>query len=320
MQELSAEAERFAQRLPTVEAQIESIGGLIERVRELPLVENPDRVFEKQTELLRTDVDACLGDIAGVCRDLGARDLREDDDASRFIARLDRAIGELERRGAPEISVLPAPDGSVDGRPGRRPVEELTVRRSRGVTYGVGNTVHVVHDCAVERPVVEIAELLRYNPSTNEETWNQPLDPVRAAGAEDMRTTITHSSGVVVGVGNHQRNVFQHRIGSCSVTLGPLASAPRVQHAIHLCHESGGTPETMRALRRAVRQAVDATDVSALVPDRLVAGLAAAQQDTPELRGRGPALTIRHGAGVCVGWDSVITSETRTRVGKPRVK
>jgi hypothetical protein len=316
--EAPAEAERREWEL--IEARFAGVTDLIDRLGNLPLVAEPQALTAKLTELSRTDLRACLRQISRTCQGLGAPDLRWEDDTDGWIELLDATVRRLERRGAPEISVLPGPAGDLEGRPRLRPIENLTVRDSRAIMYGIGNTLHVVHHCAVERPVIEVASLLDYDGATDTEAWFHRLEPVRAAGAEDMQTRITRSSGVSIGVGGHQRSVFTHRIGSCAVNLGVVVAVPPVREAILDHHLSGGTPETMATLRKVVRQAVDGIDVSALVPDSIVTRLAGAQQQAPSLRGRGPTLTIRHGAGIAVGWDTTTTSETRIDVGRPKVQ
>jgi hypothetical protein len=105
------------------------------------------------------------------------------------------------------------------------------------------------------------------------------------------------------------------------VNLGAVVAVPRVQAAIHAYHQAGvHTAQAQAQLRRVVSQSVSAVDVSALVPDGMIASLATARGSAPHLRGRGPRLTITHGAGVAVGWDMKVTSELRTRLGRPRVR
>jgi hypothetical protein len=300
--------------------RLEQVADLIKRLERLPLVLEAKELAAKLTQLGRTDVRACLRKITQVCQRLGAPDLRWETDTDGWIALLDAAIRRLEQRGNPEVTVLRGPGGLVEGKPPPRAIKDLTVRDSRAVTYGVGNTLHVVHRCAVERPVIEVASLLDYDEATDTDSWFHSAEPVRAAGAEDMRTRITHSSGVSIGNGNHQRSVFTHRIPTCAVNLGVVVSIPSVRQAILDHRVSGGTPETMTALQKAVRRAVHGVDVSALVPDSMVARMAAAQEKAPSLRGYGPTLTIRHGAGVAVGWDTEVIYGEQYHIGKPKVQ
>jgi hypothetical protein len=305
--------------IEAIEARLTRVDDLIERLTRLPLVPGPEALAEKLADLGRGDIRACLREITRTCQDLGAPPVTWETDTTGWIDLLETTIGALERRGAPRISVLPAPDGSIEGRAPRRPVERLAVRDSRAIIYGVGNTLHVVHDCAVETPVIEVASLLDHDPATDTEAWFHSVEPAHAAATGDLHTSITRSAGVSVGTGNHQQSVFLHRIGSCPVNLGILVAAPRVRRAILACREAGGTAEAMASLRRAVRQAIAATDVSALVPDSLVARLATAQQHAPSLRGPGPKLTIRHGSGISIGWNSTVTTETTVHVKKPKL-
>ncbi|MEV4351291.1 hypothetical protein AB0J83_43095 [Actinoplanes sp. NPDC049596] len=303
-----------------VEARLERVADLIDRLERLPLVPEANELAERLTRLGRTDVRACLREITQVCQSLGAPELRWETDTDGWIALLDVAVRRLEQRGNPEVTVLRGPGGVAEGSAPPRAIKDLTVRDSRAVTYGVGNTLHVVHRCAVERPVIEVATLLDYDEATDTDSWFHSAEPVRATGAEDMRTRITHSSGVSIGHGNHQRSVFTHRIPTCAVNLGVVVSMPAVRQALLDHRLSGGTPETMAALLKAVRRAVHGVDVSALVPDGMVARLAAAQEKAPSLRGHGPTLTIRHGAGVAVGWDTQVIYDEQYHVGKPKVQ
>jgi hypothetical protein len=316
--EIPAEVER--REWGFIESRLATVADLIDRLTHLPLVAEPEKLAAELTVLGRTDIRDCLRRISQACRDLGAPDLRWEDDTDGWISLLDVTIQRLEQRGTPEVQILPGPAGDLEGSPPTRPIDSLTVRDSRAITYGIGNTLHVVHHCAVERPVIEVASLIDYDEATDTEAWCHSLEPVRAAGTEDMRTRITRSAGVSIGVGNHQNSVFTHRIGPCAVNLGVVVASPRVRQAIIACRLSGGTPEAMTTLRKAVRGAVDGIDVSALVPDSMVTRLAAAQAQAPSLRGRGPTLTIRHGAGISVGWNTTMTSVTRIDVGKPRVQ
>ncbi|WP_030435297.1 hypothetical protein [Actinoplanes subtropicus] len=316
-----ASPEQLLRELEVIDDRLVRVGDLADRVVRLPLVADPEKLAARLAELGRRDVRECLREITRTCEGLGASPVTGEDDPDGWIARLEATITVLDRRGAPQISVVPGPDGEVEGRRPRRPVTDLTVRDSRAIMYGTGNTLHIVHDCAVEQPVIEVASLLDYDAAGDTEAWFHSVEPVRSAATEDLRTTITRSSGISIGTGNHQQSVFVHRIGSCPVNLGRLIAVPQVRQAIVACRETAGDPaEAMAALHQAVEQAAGAADVSALVPDCMVARLAAAGEDAPRMSGRGPRLTIRHGAGVAVGWDTTVTGETRVRIGKPQVR
>jgi hypothetical protein len=182
------------------------------------------------------------------------------------------------RPAEPEIRVLPGPSGGVDGEAPRRAVQDLTVRESRAIAYGVGNSLHVVHDCPAE-PVIEVAQLLEYDPATDVEGWFHRVEPLRTGAAAGPRPRITRSSGVSVGTGNRPEGVFVHCIGECAVNLGVVIAVRRVRTAILAYHRAGEqTREAMATLRRTVRQSVSAIDVDALVPDGLVARAAAGGQ------------------------------------------
>jgi hypothetical protein len=301
-----------------IDDRMTRVTDLARRLVGLPLIADPPGLAERLTDLARSDIRACLHEMTKVCADLGEPYIAGANDPDIWIGTLDRTIVVLERRGAPEIRMLSGLDGSIDGAAPRRAVRDLTVRDSQAITYGVGNSLHVVHDCPAE-PVIEVAELLHYDPATDTEAWFHGVQPLQADAAADLRTRITGSSGVSVGTGNRQESVFVHRIGECAVNLGAVVAVPHVRKAILAYHQAGEqTPEAMADLRRAVRRSASAIDVDALVPDRVVAD--AAGQAAPQLRGRGPALTIRHGAGVAVGWDIDFTSELRKRVGRPTVR
>jgi hypothetical protein len=311
-------AEQLRQ-LEQIDARMTRVIGLAGRLVDLPLVVDPQRLAQRLTDLAGSDIGKCLREMTRLCTDLGAPSVAWEGDPDGWIDLLDRTIDVLERRGAPEIQVLPGPDGSLDGPAPRRAVRDLTVRDSRAITYGVGNSLHIVHDCPAE-PVIEVAELLDYDPATDTEAWFHSVQPLRTGATSDLRTRINRSSGISVGTGNSQASVFVHRIGECAVNLGAVIAVPRVREAILAYHRAGEqTTEAMATVRRAVRRSVSAIDVDALVPDSLVARAAADGQAAPRLRGRGPALTIRHGAGVAVGWNTDITSELRKRVGRPTV-
>ncbi|SDT79391.1 hypothetical protein [Actinoplanes derwentensis] len=258
--------------LERIGRQLSRIDTLLARVTRLPVP--ADRLA---TNL--ADVGACLTELTRTCRDLGATDLRpqpaddevrgqEADDESRrppdadeWIAELDRAITGLERGDGP-----------------RRPAANLTVRDGHAVMYVLGDTVHVVHHCAVDRPVIEVATLVDYDEAGDTEVWFHGIEPPRRPGGRILR-----SHGVSISTGNQRRDVFEHRIGPCPLALGALVALPGVRPAIHACRT--GADGTRPALHAAVRQAVAAVDISALITN------------TARPPGTGVRLTVRHGAG-----------------------
>ncbi|WP_430780121.1 hypothetical protein [Actinoplanes sp. G11-F43] len=234
--------------------QLHRIDGILAR---LPLP--PDRLVGELT-----DIGACLDEITRACRGLGVRVERRDD-TDEWITELDRAITELEHRDR-SGSALPPP--------------HLTLRDVRSVMFIAGDTTHVIHHCAVDRPVIEVATLVGYEEAGGTEIWFHGLEPPPGAG-----TRILRSHGVSVSARGRHGDVFEHRVGACPLSLGALVARPPVRRAVRACH--GGDPVAATSLHTAVRQAVAAVDVSVLVPP-----------PSPPDPGTRVRLAVRHGAGL----------------------
>ncbi|GAA1592516.1 hypothetical protein GCM10009828_016900 [Actinoplanes couchii] len=240
--------------LERIGRQLSRIDALLARVTRLPVP--ADRLA---TSL--TDVGACLEELTRTCRDLGAAELHRLPDADDWITALDRAVTGLERGDGP-----------------RRPAANLTVRDGHAVMYVLGDTLHVIHHCAVDPPVIEVGTLVAYDETAGTEIWFHGIEPPRRPGLRILR-----SHGVSVSTGDQRRDVFGHRIGSCPLALGVLVALPAVRPAIRACRT--GDDDARPALHAAIRQTVVAVDISVLVTG---------EQPSP---GREVRLTVRHGAG-----------------------
>ncbi|GIF16016.1 hypothetical protein Ate01nite_60480 [Actinoplanes teichomyceticus] len=296
-----AELERVGQRLARVDA-------LIARVSSLPPPPGPERLAARLGELRRHDIEACLDRITRECQRRGARALSLRRDPDRWLDLLQDAAAALERRAAPRVAACAGPGGAID----RQPAREPAAPDSRAVMYGCGDVLHVVHDCAAERPVVELAELLDQDEPSGAQVWldgcTEPSLPVPAAGVPAL---LADCYRVSLGHRDRRDAVFEQRMPACPVSLAAVAGDARVQAALAGCRGAGDRRAALAALHEAVRRVAAAVDVSVLVPEHVVAAVPARRPD-PAPRGAGARLAVLHGAGAAAGWD--ITAARRGRV------
>ncbi|MFI5841570.1 hypothetical protein ACIA8K_17870 [Catenuloplanes sp. NPDC051500] len=280
-----------------------------------------------------------LGDLDGRLRTIGTvlKELlpaahvieRPWSSAEERITLLEAALAVITKRGAPEVIVLPAPDGRIDGRMPKSPVGAVTVEDSRAVMYGADATLIVVHDCEIKRPVIEIASLIDYVDEERRWTfWSfapPPARPATAQGTDGMKVEITGCHGVSIGDGNVQRTVIRHRLTGCPVDMAYLLAQQEIRDALAICRDTSLSAPDTEAARQQLRHVVtalvrDLTDIDALLPPSMIAAHAASAARRPAVRGGPASLRVIHGAGVAVGWRPRVRSETRTRVGHFHVR
>ncbi|REF95951.1 hypothetical protein DFJ67_1915 [Asanoa ferruginea] len=152
-----------------IEDRIREVSRLIDRVAGA-VGDRPD-LIEELDHLDLNDPSGCLDALAIVLAEaLGQPVAVRVDNFADWV----RALSELaDEAGSPrEVTMAPGVDGKVDGRAGGSPAESVEVRDSAGVTVGAHNQIDVTHVCEVERPVIEIADLIAIGPDGPVFDWS----------------------------------------------------------------------------------------------------------------------------------------------------
>ncbi len=335
-----AAAECWRQSFDRQHARIE---GLVCRTGQLTAVrERPDLVDELST-LHGEDLWTCVQVVGVVLRDaLGPAATDEvvplDDTVNADPELLERALRSLETivercalQAEQEVVVAPGADGTIVAELGPEQVSMVDVRDSVGVVRGDDSDVIVIHVCDVDRPVVEIAELLEMSPNGSTFSWfSSAIDPGHVTASTTFVSSnalsaafwanIWNSNGVAVGDNITMQITRHHRVEGCRVNLRELLRDDEVRDDLAACRGDSDEAEAARErLPETVAQAIGRADMSNLVPVSDVARRASAGR-RPAVRQRGPRLIVTHGAGVAVGRNPGVSAETRTEVGQVRVE
>jgi hypothetical protein len=159
----------------------------------------------------------------------------------------------------------------------------VEIRDSLAVAVGSRNTVSVLHECRVEHPVVEVAELLDLAPDGPIFAWSG-WGYESLAGAAGVVTTspaanIWNCAGVSVGDGNRINLKYEHPMARCPANLGVLLRNERLRELLAVCLAGG--PEAEAARRRLpdlVAHVAGGLDPDQFLPRAEVVARAARQQ------------------------------------------
>ncbi|HEV7899087.1 MAG TPA: hypothetical protein VGP31_14730, partial [Planosporangium sp.] len=338
--DLEAELNLATQWHRLLDERISQVERLVNRVRRLAAVRaNPDLV-EELNALQLDDPHACLRTVGFVLAEVLA--LRSApvgrDGFDAWLVSLD-ALADRAGKLQPKAVVSPDARGEIDGRLPTKPASDVDVRDSVGVMWGTHNRLRVEHRCVVERPVIEVAELIDMDneePIFDWSAWqftstNRSMRGAASGAVETSATlrdgywaNIWNCTGITIGDRNILDLTYVYRMTSCRVNLVPLLRDPRVRAELAQCRDD--SPENAQQAREArhrlpvtVANAVRAIDVSSLVSEEEVAALAA-QMRQPQVRGRAGRIVITHGVGVALGIDPAVSWLRTTRVDRIQVR
>ncbi len=216
-----------------IEARVQRIDGLVDRIRRIRALRDRSDLIEELDHLDLSDPSGCLRTVAIVLAEaLGKQPIvprREPFD--KWIRALSKLADEAERF-RPEVKVVAGVDDKIDGHATDHAAAGVEVRDSDGVTWGAHNQVDVTHLCVVERPVIEIADLIDIGPDGPLFNWSA----WRYTGSGDSGTVSVQSSslregywtniwncrGVTIGDRNSVNVTYVYRMSSCRVNLAAV--------------------------------------------------------------------------------------------------
>ncbi len=309
-----------------IEQRLERTGVLLDRVRELDAVRLRPDLIEELDGLDPADPQDCLYTVAIVLAEALAMGSvpSPDERFDAWLSSLETLAGQAERQQH-RVVVVPGADGTIQGRVPRRPVSGVQVRDSAAVMWGAHNRLDVTHLCMVERPVIEIADLVEMSEGGSVFDWSAweytSSTSSTAAAAGGYWTNIWNCKGVMIGNHNTMDVTYVYRMASCRVNLAPLLCDDRIRADLALCREDDGTPgkeEARRRLPKTVATVANTLDLSSLVSEDEIAAQAARLR-RPRVGGGGRIL-ISHGVGVAIGVNPEVDSHRRVKVGAIRVR
>jgi hypothetical protein len=245
------------------------------------------------------------------------------DDIDTYLRRLDAALSRVARSPA-YLHLAPNVAGRAQIGRDIPPLALIEMRDSRGIAVGNDCTVVVEHVCHIERPTVEIAELMREDPDLY---WLRSiLLPNPGEGATPLRTRSVEigspfsastpgARGVLVGDDGYSHNVVHHTVTGCGIDASALLANAAVRDAVRACRADGldgsARRQAMTHLRTRVFRAVADTNARALFGDWQKH---LPSEPVPRVRYDGGRIAVVHATGAALGRGNRVDADVDLRM------